>query len=163
MTRVYLPSTASRLREVVRARSFGPLPIQAHTVTDAVRAELAGASEEEWEYAASSAASLASVALLGADAPARRVDVAVDVRRTGPAADRDDPTAVTVDEEPLFRDLSAVLVDVSDAEADVAAARDAAAARDPEADRLLGACLDHELGWWAVQEVPTLLDDLGEG
>ncbi len=56
--------------------------------------------------------------------------------------------------------MAAVLVDAADAEPVVAAARDAVSAGDPEADRLLERCLDHDLGWWATQEIPTLLDGL---
>jgi hypothetical protein len=159
VTRVYVPSTISRLREAVGTRSLGPAPLVAHAVTDAVRVELADASEEEWEYAASAAASLASVALLRDDEPPRRVVLAIDVRRTGAAPDADDPTAVTVQDEPAFSALAAVLLDGSDAETDVAAARRAASSGDPEADRLLERCLDHELGWWATQEIPHLLDE----
>ena len=60
------------------------------------------------------------------------------------------------DEVPLRR-LAAVLVDSADAEADVAAARDARLAGAEDAGRLVEACLDHELGWCAAQEVDDLL------
>jgi hypothetical protein len=159
VTRVYVASTPSRLRDAVAAGVVGPVPLSAHAVTDAVTAELADASEEEWEYAASSAASLVSVGLLRDDEPARRVVLAVDVRRTGQAANAD-PTVVSVDEEATFDRVAAVLVDTADAEPAVTAARDAVSAGDPEADRRLERCLDHELGWWATQEIPTLLDGL---
>ena len=159
MTRVYVASTPSRLRDAVVAGVVGPVPLSAHAVTDAVTAELADASEEEWEYAASSAASLVSVGLLRDDEPARRVVLAVDVRRTGEAAD-DDPTVVSVDDEVTFDRVAAALVDTADAEPAVTAARDAVSGGDPEADRRLERCLDHELGWWATQEIPTLLDGL---
>jgi hypothetical protein len=162
VTRVYVSSTPSRLREAAATGDLVPVPMRAHSVTDAVRAELADASEEEWEYAASSAASLASVSLLRDDEPPLRVVLAVDVRRAGGAAD-DDPTVVSLDEELRFDQVAAVLVDAADAEPLVAAARDAMSAGNPEADRRLERCLDHELGWWATQEIPTLLDGLLSG
>jgi hypothetical protein len=159
VTRVYVASTPFRLRDALADGVVGPMPLSGHAVTDAVRAELPDASEEEWEYAASSAASLASVGLLRDDEPARRVVLAVDVRRTGEGVD-DDPTVVSVDEEITFDRVAAVLVDTADAEPVVTAARDAVSAGDPEADRRLERCLDHELGWWATQEIHTLLDGL---
>jgi Family of unknown function (DUF6912) len=159
VTRVYVASTPSRLRDAVAAGVVGPVPLSANAVTDAVTAELADASEEEWEYAASSAASLASVGMLRDDEPPRRVVLALDVRRTGDGAD-DDPTVVSIEEELTLDSVAAVLVDTADAESVVAAARDAVSAGDPEADRRLERCLDHELGWWATQEIPTLLDGL---
>ena len=37
------------------------------------------------------------------------------------------------------------------------AARDALAARSEDAEVLSERCLDHELGWWAAQEIGALL------
>jgi hypothetical protein len=53
------------------------------------------------------------------------------------------------------------LADAPDAEGDVGAARDAVAARTAEVERLLERCLDHELGWWAAQEIGVLLEQAG--
>ena len=114
------------------ADGVGPAPFLAHAVTDAVRGELADAGEEDWEYAASSAAALASVGLLGEGEPARRVVLAVDV----PGARRvevEDPTRCEVDTVVPFRWVAAVLADSADAEDTVAAARRAEAAGSPEA------------------------------
>jgi hypothetical protein len=154
--RVYVPTTMTGLREVVRSDGVGPAPFLAHAVTDAVRGELAEAGEEDWEYAASSAAALASVGLIGEGEPARRVVLAVDVpgyRRL----DVEDPTTVEVDTVVPFRWVAAVLADSADAEDTVAAAHRAEAAGSPEAPELLERCLDHELGWWATQEIADLL------
>ena len=156
-TRVYLPSTLGRLRSFVADGGIGPAPLAAHAVTEEVRRGLADAGEEEWEYAASSAASLASVGLLDADEPARRVVIAVDVPGEPRAGGTEDPTAVQVDEVVPLRRVGAVLADAPDAEATVAAARDAVGEGSGDADRLLERCLDHELGWWATQEIGDLL------
>jgi hypothetical protein len=154
--RVYVACTPGRLREVLAAGGIGPSPVHAHAVTAAVRAELADVGEEEWEYAASTAAAQASVALLRGDEPARRVVLAVDVPAVREVPELD-PTLVEVDDVVPFRLVAAVLADSADAVPTVAAARDALATGAPDADLLLERCLGHELGWWGVQEVPELL------
>jgi hypothetical protein len=138
-----------RLRAVVGSGSIGPAPFAAHAVTDAVRAAMPDAGEEEWEYAAASAAAQASVALLDEHQPPRRVVLAVDVPEVSPVPGGDHPTVV------------AVLADSADAEPEVAAARAAVGRGSPDAVRLLERCLDHELGWWAAQEVDAVLEELG--
>jgi hypothetical protein len=148
-----------RLRAVLEAGRLGPAPFVAHAVTEAVRATLGDAGEEEWEYAAATAAAQASVGLLTGDEPACRVVLALDVPAVRGVEDTDEPTAVEVAEEAPTRWAAAVLADSVDAGPDVAAARDAVAAGSPDADRLLERCLDHELGWWAAQEVDLLLAD----
>ena len=154
--RVYVPSTLGRLRAIVTADGIGPAPFVGHAVTPAVREELADLGEEEWEYAASTAAAQSSLALLHDDEPARRVVVAVDVPSVR-LAGTEDPTVVEVDDVVPFRLVGAVLADAADAEEHVAAARDAVAAGAPDAHRLVERCLDHELGWWAAQEIGDLL------
>lgn len=165
-TRVYVPSTLSRLRAVLAAGLVSPGPFVAHAVTAAVRDALADSGEEEWEYAAATVAAQSAVALLTEDEPARRVVLAVDVPAgpadpadpTGRGPDPEDPTLVEVGAAAPVRWLAAVLADSREAETVVAAARDAVARAAPEADRLLERCLDLELGWWAAQEVEMLLE-----
>ena len=157
--RVYVPSTIHRLQRLLAVGTIGPAPFAAHAVTDAVRRELSDGAEEEWEYAASTAAAQASIRLLAAGEPARRVVVAVDVPTARPAA-TDDPTAVEVDEAASLRLVAAVLADAAEAERTVAEARDAVAAGIADAERLVERCLDHEPGWWAAQELDLLLESL---
>lgn len=159
-TRVYVPTTMRGLRAVVSSDGIGPAPFAAHAVTDAVRTELADGSDEEWEYAAASAAALVSVGLLGDDDPPRRVVVAVDVPSVRAVAS-DDPTLVEVAEAVPLRRVAAVLADSGAAETDVAAAREAVLEGAAGADRLLDRCLDHDLGWWAAQEIGALLENGG--
>jgi hypothetical protein len=158
--RVYVPSTLRRLRDVVAAGELRPAPFAAHAVTDAVREADADGGEEDWEYAASAAAAQSSVALLTDDEPARRVVLAVDAARVR-QADADDPTVVTVEDVVPLRRVAAVLADGPEAEPDVAAARVALTEGQEDQEALLDRCLDHELGWWATQEIPELLRTSG--
>jgi hypothetical protein len=159
VTRVYVPSTLPRLREAVHAGAVGPLPLLAHAVTDALRAEYAGAGEEEWEYAAMTAAAQDSVGLLTEEDPARRVVIALDAEAVLPA-EGTAASLVVLPEPVALRSVAAVHVDDRDAEPAVAAARTVwAGARsgDPAATEVLERCLDHELGWFATQEIDRLL------
>jgi hypothetical protein len=159
-TRVYVPTTMSRLRAVVTAGGIGPAPFVGHAVTPAVREALSDVGEEEWEYAASTAAAQSSLGMLHDDEPARRVVIAVDVPSARPAG-IEDPTVVEVDEVVPFKRVGAVLADSADAETDVEAARTALTAGREEAEALSERCLDHELGWWAAQEIGDLLAGTG--
>jgi hypothetical protein len=154
--RVYLPMTATRLREAQERGSFGPAPLRAHAVTPAV-AEALG-DDEEREYAALTAAALAAVPLLAADDPPLRLVAAVDVAAWERDDRDDDPTAVQLTHEVPWKRLAAVLADSPEAAEAVLRAR--AAGPGPD-DPALEACLDHELGWFATQEVDALLLGLG--
>ncbi len=154
--RVYLPLTASLLHRAREARGFAELPLRGHAVTPALLEALGDGDQDEHEYAAMTAAAMASIALLGEEDPPRRMVAAVDVPAWEPAGDPADPTVVLVPSPVRWRDLAAVHVDGPDAADDVAAAR---SGTDDAVDR----CLDHDLGWYAVQEVDALLADLGWG
>ncbi len=101
-----------------------------------------------------------SLALLtDADRP-RRVVVARRRAAGRPVAgEDDDPTLVEVDEVVPLRLVAAVLADTEDAEADVAAG--VRGGRRRRTARLADRCLDHELAWWATQEIGDLLDQTG--
>lgn len=157
-TRIYVPSSLGRLRGIVTADGIGPAPFVAHAVTDALREAYADGGDEEWEYAASTAAAQSSLGMLHDAEPPRRVVLAVDVPSARPAGTVD-PTVVEVDDVVPFRRIAAVLVDSEDAEADIAVARDALLAGSEDAAALEERCLDHELGWWAAQEIGELLGD----
>jgi hypothetical protein len=159
-SRIYVPSTLHRLRSIVLGDGIGPAPFVAHAVTPAVREALAEGTEEDWEYAAATAAAQSSIGMLHPDEPARRVVLAVDVASARPAGTVD-PTVVEVDEAVPFRLVAAVLADSTDAAADVARARDAFAHQGAEAEAAADRCLEHELGWWAAQEIRDLLVEAG--
>jgi hypothetical protein len=157
--RVYVPSSLRHLREAVVSGGLGPAPILAHAVTERLRAAYDDAGDEEWEYAALTAAAQDSVALLGDDVAPRRVVVVADVATAVPVTGAED-SLVEVDEVVALRQLAAVHVDSEDAADDVAAAATAwprAAEGDPTALAVVDRCLDHELGWYATQEIGSLV------
>lgn len=127
ITRVYLPVTLDALASYARAGEVGPAPVAGHAVTDDLREAWPEGADEEWEYAALSAAAEACTGsrrvVLVADAP--------DVVRAHP----DDPTAVTVDASFPMRLVAAVHADLTDADAEAG----------------------QELCWFAAQEIPDLL------
>jgi hypothetical protein len=165
--RVYLPLTPWSLKQARDEGGFGPAPLPGHAVTPALLEALGQDTEEEdAEYSAMTAAALESLRLLDPDEAPARVVAAVDVPawepRSGDATE--DPSAVAVAFTVQLKRLAAVLVDAADAAADVAAARDAlAGATGDDLPEVVERCLDHELGWYAAQELDELLDHLALG
>lgn len=158
--RVYVPSTLALLADIVTSGGVGPVPVLAHAVTDELRSAYPDGGDEEWEYAAMSAAAQDSLALLTDEDLPRRVVVALDAPSVTPV-EEGDVSLVEIDEVVPAREMAAVHVDSADAEADVSAARGAwadAQDGDTEAVRVVERCLDHELGWFAAQEVGDLLE-----
>ncbi|MEV6742051.1 hypothetical protein AB0N14_36225 [Streptomyces sp. NPDC051104] len=166
--RVYVPLTLSGLAEAYKTGELGAEPVVAYAVTPALREWYLSDDIEELEYAALSRAALASLRLLAADpgTPRRRVVVAVDVPDGAATTDPDrglDPAALgevrVVGPVPLAK-VAAVHVDASDAEPDVTAAAEALEAADrgdDDAQFLVDGAEDHELLWYATQEIPNLL------
>ncbi|MCX5333657.1 MULTISPECIES: hypothetical protein [unclassified Streptomyces] len=166
--RVYVPLTLSGLAEAYKTGELGSGPLVAYAVTPALREWYLSDDIEELEYAALNRAALASLRLLVADPEAvrRRVVVAVDVPDGAAVSDPDrglDPTAlgeVRVDRAVPLGKAAAVHVDASDAETDVAAAAQALAAADggdDDAQFVVDGAGDHELLWFATQEIPNLV------
>ncbi|MFJ9742261.1 DUF6912 family protein [Streptomyces sp. NPDC101166] len=167
--RVYVPLTLPSLAEAHKAGELGSGPLLAYAVTPALREWYVSDDLEELEYAALGRAALASLRLLAAEsaAPRRRVVVAVDVPDgavvAGPGDEGGDEAAlgrvrVTV-AVPLAKTAS-VHVDGEDAEADVRAGAQALAAADGgdgAAQSLVDGVEDHELLWFATQEIPNLV------
>ncbi|WP_338699618.1 hypothetical protein V2W30_23990 [Streptomyces sp. Q6] len=166
--RVYVPLSLPRLAEAYKAGELGPAPLTAYAVTPALREWYLSDDIEELEYAALNRAALASLRMLAGepDAARRRVVVAVDVADKIAVADPDrglDPTAlgeVSVRETVRLSRAAAVHVDADDAEADVTAAADALGAADQgddDAQFVVDGAEDHELLWFATQEIPNLV------
>jgi hypothetical protein len=155
--RVYLPTTPRGLRTLREHGYVGPGPLDGHAVTDAVRAVLDDVDEEDREYLVLSSASLDCLTLLGPDEPPARVVLAVDTDEATPVGDPDTPSAVRVTAEVPLRRVAAVHADSAGARDVVTAARDAVSADADDADALVVRCLDHELGWYGVQEIDDLL------
>ena len=158
-TRVFVPTSWSGLRGFVISDGIGPAPFFAHAVTEGLREAYPEGNDEEWEYAALTAAARTSLGLIGEDDPARRVVVAVDAA-TVLAAEDEDPTVVEVGEVVPFRRIAAVLVDLRDAQDVVAAAAKhwaEAEEGDATAEAAVDRCLDLDLAWYATQEIGDLL------
>ncbi|MFF7449301.1 MULTISPECIES: DUF6912 family protein [unclassified Streptomyces] len=166
--RVYVPLTLSGLAEAYKTGELGPGPLLAYAVTPALREWYLSDDIEELEYAALNRAAFASLRLLAADPGAvrRRVVVAVDVPDGTAHADPDrglDPAAlgeVKVAGAVALAKAAAVHVDAGDAEADVTAAAQALPAADggdDDAQFVVDGAEDHELLWYATQEIPNLV------
>lgn len=160
--RVYLPSTLPALRAAFVDGGLGPG--LGFAVTPSLREWYAAGDEEELEYAALSEAARASLRLLDLDpaAPRRRVVVAAEVP---PAVVRDRPDldrAVVEVTGPVPLSLvQSGHVDDAQAESAVAAAADAVVAADlgsDEAQFTVDGAEGHELLWYAIQELPFLLE-----
>ncbi|MFG2134444.1 DUF6912 family protein [Streptomyces sp. NPDC048751] len=166
--RVYVPLTLPGLAEAYKTGELGAAPLVAYAVTPALREWYVSDDLEELEYAALNRAALASLRLLAADPAAarRRVVVAVDVPDRAATSDPDralDPAALgevrVAGAVPLAK-AAAVHVDAGDAETDVAAAAralEAADGGDDDAQFVVDGAEDHELLWYATQEIPNLV------
>jgi hypothetical protein len=132
--RVWVPATTALL---ARWSAAGEVPAgQGHAVTSALRQQWPDGEDEEWEYAVLLAAAEEAASLL--EAPGRRVVVVVE---TGDVRELEG-TRVEFGEPAAWRRVKAVHADP------VGARIQPGAPAEGEAD----------LGWYAVQEVPDLLD-----
>ncbi|WP_037907950.1 DUF6912 family protein [Actinacidiphila yeochonensis] len=166
--RVYIPTTLATLADAFTAGELGPAPLDAFAVTPGLREWYVSDDIEELEYAALTRAAQASLRLLAAQPQARRrrVVVAVDVPESAVRSDPDrslDPEAlgaVRLLQPVAPAEAAAVHVDADEAEADVAAAAGAvvaADAGDTDARFTVDGTEDHELLWYATQEIPHLI------
>jgi hypothetical protein len=147
--RVYVPASA-RLLGALKADGRLPGPLEACGVTPAVRAASADLDEEELEYAAFVEAARRSLRLLGAG-PMRRVVVSADVAGAAPG---EGFAGLLLADGLALAQVAAVHADEVAAEPAVEAAR---AGGPPDA------LDDHELLWFATQEVAELLAELSAG
>ena len=157
--RIYVPLTMSGLRDLHEQSRLAPAPIRAHAVTDECR-DLLQVDEEECEYTALMAAALDSVRLLAqGDGPSRRIVVAADVDASVVRSIGTDPTAVEVSAEISIRQCASVHVDDDAASSDIAQVRAAlaASANTPLSLDAVDLLNDHELLWFATQEIADLL------
>lgn len=167
--RVYVPTTLAGLAAAYPGGSLEHSV--AYAVTPALREWYVSDDLEELEYAALNRAAQASLRLLAADpaAPRRRVVVAVEVADSGVGPFVGDEyqdqaslgRVVLKGALPLAK-AAAVHADVADPEvvADVTAAVEvigAADKGDDDAQFVVDGAEDHELLWFATQEIPALL------
>jgi hypothetical protein len=158
--RVYLPSTRSGLRAALEVGQVEAAV--GYAVTPALREWYVEGDQEELEYAASAAAARASLRLLaGGSDDWRRVVLAAELpeRDARPAPDVH-RAAVRLAGPVPWRVVESALVDDGSAAPDVRRGADAlpaADAGDDDAAFLVDAVEDHELGWYALQELGDLL------
>ncbi|MEZ0075005.1 DUF6912 family protein [Planotetraspora sp. GP83] len=166
--RVYLPCTLPALAQVAAAGELGPAPLTGYAVTPALIEWYVSGDTEELEYVALTEAARASLRMLvadradGVEVAARRVVVAADVPddivKIGPHLE--ERARVRLLQPVPLGMLASVHVDDPTAVEDI----DAAIAALPAADRgdddaqfAVDGAEDHELMWYATQEIPDLL------
>lgn len=168
MTVVYIPATVPMLQQLVADSSLWPVNGTAFALTPRLREAYAEGDDDELADVALREAALASLRLLaaqGAEAPSeslppRRAVLAADVEDVTYRPDLDD--AVVRLAGPVRIDqVIAAYVDNAAAEPAVAKAIeavDAADLGDEDADLIVGDAQDHDLAWYANQELPFLLE-----
>lgn len=167
--RVYLPATIAMLSELSSSGEFLPVNGTAFAVTPALREFYTSGSTEELEYAALLEAARASLRLIASERDLAGEQTPVRTRRVVVSADMDDVTVRSDLDDAVVRlsgsvpmtSVAAVHVDTADAESAVSLAAevvDSADLGDQDAELALGDVEDHELAWYAPQEVPFLLE-----
>ncbi|MGW6122609.1 DUF6912 family protein [Nocardia sp. NPDC055165] len=175
--RVYIPATIPLLRQLVDEQQLLPLGATAFAVTPALREAYAAGDDEELAEVAMQEAARASMRLIGAERDGldddaegsattpggpvyRRAVIAADVAGAKLRPDLDD-AVVKLSGPVTFKQVAAVHVDLAEAEPQVAKAVDvidAADLGDTDAEFVLGDAEDHQLAWYAPQELPFLLE-----
>ena len=166
MVRVYIPATLSMLRTLVKTGELAAVNGTAFALTPSLRESYATGDTEELEYAAMADAARASLRLLATELdadsadPPRRAVVAADIDDVTPRPDLDF-AVVRLSGPVSMSQIAAVHVDGEAAEPAVRAAAaviEEADLGDPDAEFTLGDAEDHELAWYAAQELPFLLE-----
>jgi hypothetical protein len=166
--RVYVPVTLAMLAQLVADGSLRPASGTAFAVTPTLREAYAQGDDDELAVVALGEAALASLRLLGASGvdpapdalPTRRAVLVADVDGVTARPDLDD-AVVRLPGPITIGDIVAAYVDTAAAEPAVAAAVaaiDAADLGDEDAELTVGDAQDHDLAWYAAQELPFLLE-----
>lgn len=152
------------LQQLVAERLLHARSGTAFALTPALRESYAEGDDEELAEVARREAALASLRLLAGEGvgelPPRRVVVEAEVDGVTPRPDLDD-AVVRLAGPVAFADVIAAYVDNADAESAVLAAIEAvdeADLGDEDADFVVGDAQDHDLAWYAPQELPFLLE-----
>jgi hypothetical protein len=179
MIEVYIPATLAMLRRLVTDGSLWPVNGTAFAVTPTLREAYAEGDDDELAEVAQREAALASLRLLaaheedaleveaagatgdgGATLPPRRAVLAAEVEDVKYRPDLDD-AVVRLGAPVTIEQVVAAYVDNADAERAVVKAIeviDAADLGDEDAELVVGDALDHDLAWYANQELPFLLE-----
>ncbi|MUM16490.1 hypothetical protein FZI91_02450 [Mycobacterium sp. CBMA271] len=161
---VYIPVTLLMLRGLVADGELWPVNGTAFAVTPALREAYSAGDEDELSEVAMREAAMASLRLLanhdGDDLPARRAVLVADADDAKLRPDLDDAVVRLAGPVPISS-VVAAHVDLAQAEPDVVRAAeviDAADLGDEDAELVVGDAQDHDLAWYATQELPFLLD-----
>jgi hypothetical protein len=152
------------LQGLVDDGDMQPLSGTAFAVTPALREAYAEGDDDELAEVAIAEAALASIRLLASEPgtgglPLRRAVLIADADAE-PRADLD-TAVVRLRGRVSIDQVAAAYVDNADAEPSVAAAIeviDSADLGDEDAELTVGDAQDHDLAWYATQELPFLLD-----
>lgn len=164
--RVYIPATLAMLAQLVANGSLRPINGTAFAVTPALREAYAHGDDDELAEVALGEAALASLRLLatadpsGDGMPVRRAVLVADSDGATARPDLDD-AAVRLAGPVALGEVVAAYVDTAAAEPAVTAALrviDAADLGDEDAELTVGDAQDHDLAWYATQELPFLLE-----
>ncbi|MGW0007531.1 DUF6912 family protein [Nocardia grenadensis] len=164
--RVYVPATVPMLRELVDKRVLHAVGGTAFALTPTLREAYASGDDEELAEVAMAEAARAALRLLaeevhGSTTPMyRRAVIAVDVEGATLRPDLDD-AVVKLDGPIEYERVASVHLDLAEAESAVAEAVDnvdAADLGDEDAEFVLGDAEDHQLAWYATQELPFLVE-----
>jgi hypothetical protein len=152
------------LQRLVADRLMHPRSGTAFAVTPTLREAYAEGDDDELADVALREAALASLRLLAgegtSDLPLRRAVVVAEVEGATARPDLDD-AVVRLSAPIAFTDVIAVYVDNADAEQAVVPAIeavDAADLGDEDAEFIVGDAQDHDLAWYAAQELPFLIE-----
>lgn len=171
--RVYIPATVRMLQTLVTERELRPVNFTAFAVTPALREAYSSGDDDELAEVAMAEAARASLRLLasesgdGADvhdaegAPIRRrAVIAADIDDVRLRPDLDD-AVVRLTAPLVYSQVASAHVDLAEAESTIERAMaviDDADLGDADAEFVLGDAEDHELAWYAAQELPFLVE-----
>jgi len=152
------------LQRLVADRSLPAVNGTAFAVTPTLREAYAEGDADELAEVALREAALASLRLMAGEPtsnlPPRRAVVVADVEEATGRPDLDD-SVVRLSGPVAYEDVIAAYVDNADAEGAVLPAIeavDAADLGDEDAEFIVGDAQDHDLAWYAPQELPFLLE-----
>jgi len=169
--RVYIPATPAMLAQLVADGSLRPISGTAFAVTPMLRESYAEGDDDELAEVALREAALASLRLLsgqseepaadsGDTPPPRRAVLVAEADGVTARPDLDD-AVVRLSAPIAIGDVLAAYVDIAAAEPAVRAAMaaiDAADLGDEDSELIVGDAQDHDLAWYAPQELPFLLE-----
>lgn len=162
--RVYVPATLAMLQQLVADRLLHARNGTAFAVTPTLREAYAEGDDEELADVALREAALASLRLMAGEGtsglPPRRAVVVAEVEGVTARPDLDD-SVVRLGGPFSYDEVIAAYVDNADAESAVVPAIEAIDAADlgnEDADFIVGDAQDHDLAWYAPQELPFLIE-----